>query len=132
MARGKWAKATIRDTTAAAKLSEGLRRIATERLRQVEDEGWTPGHDAGHTKGELAMVACCYAAPEPVYTMERAERGVYILFADPWPESWDPEWDKRGQHDRLKQLEIAGALIAAEIDRLIAETEKEENDERTE
>lgn len=127
MAKGRWAKATVSAATKAAKLSEGLRRIGGERLRQIEDEGWTAEHDAGHTKGELAMVACCYAAPQPIYVMDRAQAGVYVLFADPWPESWNPEHDKRSQHDRIKQLEIAGALIAAEIDRLIATQEEEES-----
>jgi hypothetical protein len=114
----------------AAQKSEGIRRIGAERLRQLVEEGWTAEHDAGHVHGELSLVACCYAAPRHLYIMERAERGVYILFADPWPESWAPEYDKRDKHDRLRRLEIAGALIAAEIDRIIyadqSETEKEE------
>jgi hypothetical protein len=68
--------------------------------------------------------------------MKRIERGVYILFADPCPESWAPEYDKRGKHDRLRRLEIAGALIAAEIDRIICadqpKIEKENEDGSTE
>jgi hypothetical protein len=30
-------------------------------------------------------------------------------------------WDKREKHSRIRRLEIAGALIAAEIDRLTAD-----------
>lgn len=36
----------------------------------------------------------------------------------PWP--WSDAWDKRKKHDRIRQLSIAGALIAAEINRLLA------------
>ena len=38
---------------------------------------------------------------------------------DGWP--WSKEWDKRKKHDKLRSLVIAGALIAAEIDRLQAQ-----------
>jgi hypothetical protein len=136
MARGKWTKPTVSKAKEAAQKSEGIRRIAAERLRHFTEEGWSAAHDAGHVHGELSLVACCYAAPRPIYIMEQAERGIYVLFADPWPESWAPEHDKRGKHDRLRRLEIAGALIAAEIDRIICadqpEIEKEEEDGSTE
>ena len=42
----------------------GAERIAAERQRQVEREGWTADHDAQHTDGSLAWAAVCYAAPE--------------------------------------------------------------------
>jgi hypothetical protein len=88
----------------------GVAVIAAERARQISVEGWTPLHDDAHTFSELAWAATCYAAPRPVLrTKDYKAR-------DPWP--WAPEWDKRGKHDRIKQLAIAGALIAAEIDRL--------------
>jgi hypothetical protein len=107
----------------------GVERIAAERLRQKEQERWTEGHDKQHFAGELAMAAICYAAPEPI----RMKMEVPIncgcreamcphsmdskkVWRDPWP--WEEKWDKRKKHDRLKQLVIAGALIAAEIDRL--------------
>jgi hypothetical protein len=58
-------------------------------------------------------------------------RGRCIEFVDPWPYDWGKEFDKR-EHDgtgiplycqfpiprRIRELVKAGALIAAEIDRL--------------
>jgi hypothetical protein len=44
-------------------VSEGVNRIAAERQRQVDDEGWTPEHDDTHTQGELAGMASWYAQP---------------------------------------------------------------------
>ncbi len=36
---------------------------------------------------------------------------------DPWP--FEKELDKRLKHNRIKKLAIAGALVAAELDRLL-------------
>jgi hypothetical protein len=115
----------------------GAERIAAERERQMKVEGWTPGHDDEHEDGELAAAAVCYTAPRPVF--ERRDYGNEVRFLDPWPESWDSEWDKRPRSEatealrkptrkeRIRMLEKAGALIAAEIDRLLraARGEKE-------
>jgi len=83
----------------------GIELIYAERERQINAEGWTFEHDDQHDDGELAMAAACYAAwPQDT---------LYGL----WP--FDAEWDKRKKHDRIRQLTIAGALIAAELDRLL-------------
>lgn len=106
----------------------GAEMIAAERQRQIDAEGWTPEHDDEHTGDELAWAAVCYSAPEVVFRKNEEQQitGGYggdpqdvtnrVTFDDPWP--WDEDWDKRQEHDRLRQLAIAGALIAAEIDRL--------------
>lgn len=108
----------------------GAELIAAERQRQVEKEGWTPSHDDEHVHGELATVATCYATPNPqqVHVREgygelpilRGECAVYgdMEFTVPlvWPETWHPAWWK--PTDRITDLVKAGALIAAEIDRL--------------
>lgn len=113
----------------------GIERIAIERQRQVEKEGWTSKHDDAHKDGEMAIAAACYAAPYSIKADVRKlvqcscreatcghlggvieKRG----WQDPWP--WDEQWDKRGKHERIRQLEIAGALVAAEIDRLLRES----------
>ncbi len=120
----------------------GIELIAAERERQVSQEGWTPEHDDSHEHNELAIAAVCYASPEPLRA-ERIERDYgdrdcgcrecdcphrrmfpveTKVWADPWP--WDAEWDKRDKHDRIRRLAIAGALIAAEIDRLQRKTVK--------
>lgn len=106
----------------------GVDLIAKERTRQVEREGWTSAHDDGHDAGELAMAAACYASPDLLYVEERHVNS--IGFIDPWP--WDEGYDKRPRNgneilpnhrltvsNRIHQLAKAGALIAAEIDRLL-------------
>lgn len=90
----------------------GIDLIAAERKRQVEQEGWTPAHDRRHEDGELAFAAACYALPE-------AARGIIVVTPKFWP--WDLEWWKPTPDDRIRELQKAGALIAAEIDRLRAE-----------
>lgn len=87
----------------------GAELIAAERRRQVEEEGWTPEHDDEHCSQELVRAAASYllhVAYERVPGM--AAPGV-------WP--WEKDWWKPSA-DPLRNLEKAGALIAAEIDRL--------------
>lgn len=94
----------------------GIELIAQERTRQIEVEGWDSTHDASHADGELSIAAACYAVNK-LPGLSVAEYGNM----DAWP--WHEEWDKRRKHDRLRSLVVAGALIAAELDRLIAEGE---------
>ena len=91
-----------------AAVPDGIARITAERRRQVEAEGWTAEHDASHLEGEMARAAACYAlAASAPFFANRIENGL-----------WPPLWDfKPGGPVRM--LEKAGALIAAEIDRLI-------------
>lgn len=109
----------------------GAELIVQERKRQMLQEGWTAKHDDEHTDGELAIAAALYATPVPLYA--KRKKGEHFEYFDPWP-WWDVEnydrygdgginipvsaWDKRKKHPKLKRLIIAGALIAAEIDRL--------------
>jgi hypothetical protein len=100
----------------------GAERIAKERRRQVRSEYWSAGHDDEHDRAEMALAAVCYTA-------QAAGIWVNARGRDPWP--WDSEWDKRirtvrdnlvrrpATKDRIRLLEKAGALIAAEIDRLL-------------
>lgn len=99
----------------------GVAIIAAERRRQVIEEGFKPKHDATHQDESMAMVAACYSSPDEIYIHKRDEITGTHVFHDPWPKSWSKTWDKRGKHDRRKQLAIAGALCAAEIDRLDAQ-----------
>lgn len=95
----------------------GAELIAQERQRQIEEEGWTPEHDDEHTESELARAAICYTiaglhpseSPDGIYATEH--------FATVWwPARWAASWWKPA--GRVKNLIKAGALIAAEIDRL--------------
>lgn len=92
----------------------GAELIAAERARQIDAEGWTPLHDAGHVHGQLAQAAACYALPADQRACERGE----LLPPRDWP--WDDRFWKPSPQDRVRELARAGALIAAEIDRLTA------------
>jgi len=85
----------------------GIVRIKRERQRQIEKEGWTAEHDTQHNKGELALAAKAYIWSEWV-----DDETILNLY---WP--WDKKWWK--PENRIRNLEKAGALIAAEIDRLL-------------
>jgi hypothetical protein len=88
---------------------DGVSLIAAERRRQVTEEGWTPEHDNSHTKGELANAAIAYA-------MYANSNGHTAASYWPWRLSdWKPG------DNRVRTLVKAGALLAAEIDRLLRE-----------
>lgn len=87
----------------------GVDLIAAERRRQVEAEGWTPEHDDEHANGELIRAAYCYARHVDVPYTEGTTP------APLWP--WHDDWWKPSE-DPVRNLVKAGALIAAEIDRL--------------
>lgn len=90
---------------------QGVSAIAMERMRQIEKEGWTADHDDSHQCGEMATAAACYALTHARWI----EGGATEIGDEMWP--WDREWWKPST-DRVRDLEKAGALIAAEIDRL--------------
>lgn len=88
----------------------GAALIAAERRRQVAEEGHTADTDAALTPGELAWAAWALldtaGAKHPV---EQAPQ-VWTLARDKWP----------ADKSLLRKYIIAGALIAAEIDRHLA------------
>jgi hypothetical protein len=95
----------------------GADRIARERGRQIEVEGWSAERDDAYIKGELAQAAYCYALPTEIRRI-----GDMDFPLDLWPEGWDRSWWKPGDGSvmgRVRELEKAGALLAAEIDRLL-------------
>lgn len=87
----------------------GTQLIARERRRQKNVEGWTAEHDAQHCRAELAQVAAHYVRQ----TIDPCRVGI----PRPWPPSWSYNWWKPSD-DPIRNLVKAGALIAAEIDRL--------------
>ncbi len=89
-------------------METGIELIAAERKRQIEVEGWTPEHDDKvSAPGSLPMAAAAYALGE-------SHKGQFII----WP--WDMSWWKPGKdiEGRIRDHTKAGALLAAEIDRL--------------
>lgn len=120
----------------------GAEMIAAERARQVDAEGWTAEHDRSHGDQSLAWAAASYAAPDLVFRRtgfesavghgprRNAGRTAYTwTFRDPWPwvngdkrepRPWPDREVSKGPNvqQRIRELAKAGALIAAEIDRL--------------
>lgn len=106
-------------------LLSGADLITKERQRQIEAEDWTPAHDDGWRHEQLAFAAAVYAIPPSL-----RDGTVMRLF---WP--WETRWykpvdvddarnagtafeDEKWRQGRIRTLAKAGALIAAEIDRL--------------
>ena len=104
----------------------GIELIAQERARQVEKEGWTPEHDDEYYKGSLAAAGACYAlvahldAPDKrriaKALRDGTQSGFRAVINEIWPDDWDETWFK--PKAALRDLARAGALIAAEIDKL--------------
>lgn len=87
----------------------GHELIADERQSQIQ-RGYDAKHDDKEIEGQLAKAAALYTADQTDLAKHTSGLGW------PWSEKSYP--DKRGKIDRKRQLVIAGALIAAEIDRL--------------
>lgn len=100
---------------ARAPAAKGVALIAAERRRQVEKEGWTHEHDDEHVEGEMAGAAASYAAAAQ---RDIAEGPLLAGHQRPPLQTWRwaAKWWK--PKDPISNLVRAGALIAAEIDRL--------------
>lgn len=85
-----------------------IEQIVAERKHQVE-RGWTPQHDdKHHDDRSLAAVAASLASPHHGNSILHAQKGTL--------------WDlvaNRNKWNRRRQLVVAGALIVAELERLI-------------
>jgi hypothetical protein len=89
----------------------GVELIAAERERQIVEEGRTPEHDDAHVAGELAQAGGAYAIQAPGW-WPWEQRPVMTRTATSLDDA--PTW----RMNRRRELAKAGALIAAEIDRL--------------
>lgn len=84
----------------------GIELIEIERAEQLSKHGYSLNNDKEYNQnGELAMVARYLLSPNPV--------------SQEWPRNWSTgfKFDVDGKN-RIHKLKVAGALIAAEIDRL--------------
>lgn len=97
-------------------MKTGIELIAEERQEQIEKHGWSKDYDKKkHFEGSLVRAACaiCYdseldnpanfSAPDWAWEIREHKQRVY-----------------RGheKEEKISRLKVAGALIAAEIDRL--------------
>lgn len=93
----------------------GVELIAVERQRQITEKGWTAEHDDGHADGSL-LTAAIVLADDVSGIVERWIESQGDANIDRWP--WKlPARDKYDDNP-IRLLSIAGALLAAEIDRL--------------
>ncbi|UPG89293.1 hypothetical protein L2Y96_18110 [Luteibacter aegosomaticola] len=97
------------DTPAPSAL-DGIGLIRLERDRQKACEGWTAEGDSTYRNDELVRAAACYA----LYNTDFRDLALVADSLWPWHLSW---WKPR---DRRENLIRAGALIAAELDRMAA------------
>lgn len=86
----------------------GAQLITAERVRQLEKEGFDSDNDNRHIMGELVWAAVAYCLDGKSYSAP-----------DYWP--WSRTWWK--PKSAKENLIRAGALIAAEIDRINRDTE---------
>ena len=103
-------------------LGRALMMFYRERLRQIEDEGWTFEHDEDvNTQGDLSRAAYCYLDYNRQLGVDPYSK------PDMWP--WSREWWKpcvgvAGKDDNgegvIRETVKAGALLLAETDRLSA------------
>lgn len=92
----------------------GVQLIGAEREKQIDKHGFTAEHHVNHPEW--------YEADQLKYAVKS------ILYPDSihssTPENWDVEWfENLMRRSNKERLIIAGALIAAELDRL-SELEK--------
>lgn len=94
----------------------GVTTIAQERRRQIEGERFDPTADQQYDQGELARAAACYVRLEAMRSVAATVPGTAVDDRVPpeWP--WARCWWK--PKDRRSNLVRAGALIAAELDRM--------------
>ncbi len=96
-------------------MKKGAALIAEERIRQIGGELFGSKHDDNHVNRELIRAAVCYCEADNLPQTEN-EDGEDLIECGYWP--WDKEYWKPTPNDRIRELTKAGALIAAEIDRL--------------
>ena len=81
--------------------------VIAERLRQVEQEGYSTAHDDEHTGCDLTKAAGAYALYADSYPNPGEPPPIW-----PWaPEAWKPK-------DYRRDLVRAAALLLAEIERM--------------
>jgi len=88
-------------------LSPAMNAVISERVRQIEAEGWSLLHDDGHLPGDLALAGGCYAISHT------GMGGQTCPQPSMWP--WARQWWK--PRDFRRDLVRAAALIIAEIEK---------------
>lgn len=98
----------------------GIEIIKEERERQINKLEYTANRDKEYLLGELAIAGSVYA--KPPFLREMRVDPLEVDLPEPqkpvgWP--WSAKYWKPCPNNRVRELAKAGALIAAEIDRLL-------------
>lgn len=96
-----------------SRVSSPFSDVYRERMRQITIEEFSREDDDGYTKGELATAASCYASVAGLAIQKGWPQTERVSTSD-WP--FKRHWWK--PTDPRRDLVKAGALIAAEIERL--------------
>lgn len=100
----------------------GVTLIAEERRRQIFDEGYDAENDDRYVEAELAKVAAVLAVDgTDAHVFDRW--GEFGTENDPW--GVRTKFGYEAGADDVRKLTIAGALIAAEIDRRLRQRGRE-------
>jgi hypothetical protein len=94
----------------------GAELIAAERRRQVAEKGYDAEHDDAQTDGSLltaGILIACDVAGHALANVDPPDLN------GPWPDALLLHVREKHAGDEVRQLVIAGAMIAAEIDRLL-------------
>ena len=93
---------------------EAIELVVNERQRQQSFEGYMTRDDDQHVHGELGQAAAVYACPPDLR----------LMISDR-PQGWPHDWatPRLPKASRLQELAIAGALILAEIERVLRSSE---------
>jgi hypothetical protein len=105
-------------------MKSGVSLIAAERKRQITKEKFSTKHDDDHRNYELSRAACCYANMGSGGPFSHSDAG---RPPEQWP--WDSKCWKPSKNI-ITNLVKAGALIAAEIDRVNRWCEKNKKEKK--
>lgn len=94
-------------------MKTGIELISDERKEQIEKHGFSVTKDAEFYEDYELIQAALFCIDLTTETGYGLKTGIM------WPEDWGKKFKKKIMaKDKIGQLKVAGALIAAEIDRL--------------
>jgi hypothetical protein len=93
----------------------GINDVGAERLRQIEEEGFSSEKDDQYEPGTLAVAGACYGVHAAFMRNKGPEGLVLEGVPEWWP--WESSWWKPSEN--LRQNLVKGAaLLIAEIDKI--------------
>lgn len=97
-------------------VTEGVKLISEERREQLEKHNWSLEHDKTHSHGELIKMAAilCTNGTDVKVTSNVGDEFVSGSHV------WGLESKLSGDKNKVHRLKVAGALIAAELDKELA------------